>query len=578
MKLIVIGSGSSVHLKMNSPFVSGYHAELLLLDNGDILLTDKGSRNGTFLNDKRLQPNKDIPIKRGDLVRFADQTLDWRNIPSISQDPKIKEIRGIGTNFRNKYQLQGDRVSRFHATLKRMSDNNWYIQDHSKNGTIINGKIIPSNQDIKLKRGDKILCAGNPVPNPYGERNPINYRKIFTTTSLILFLCCGTYGIVRHLSNLSDNREEQTVSPTPNSGDKVAQATIETTNSGDKVAKVTTGTTNSSDKVAQATIETPAPKDKVTSTTTNTTNSKDKVTPATAKDTNSKKKVATMSDEEIYAKYKNSIVLLVGYYYYKVTAGNLDLESLGLPTEVILTDNSDYPIQIVDELSSMENFCATGFFVSNDAKIATNLHAVRPWLFEKDSSYISDFYKMVLANLASEDPAFNAFISQIKVEGVLSYIGMIPNGAYFSSDNLKRCRELVGHDNIGKDVAILQLETKKLPDDCKMVNIDHAVVKDSDIRVGSHIYTMGFPMGLSLQDLQTSKGLRVLANNGNITQECNEYSFGFNAPSYGGASGSPIFNNKGQLIGVLNSGVTATQGFNYGIKAIHVKELLKQTK
>ena len=33
------------------------------------------------------------------------------------------------------------------------SDKNWYIQDHSKNGTTVNGKAIPSNQDIKLKKG-----------------------------------------------------------------------------------------------------------------------------------------------------------------------------------------------------------------------------------------------------------------------------------------------------------------------------------------------------------------------------------------------------------------------------------------
>ena len=118
-----------------------------------------------------------------------------------------------------------------------------------------------------------------------------------------------------------------------------------------------------------------------------------------------------------------------------------------------------------------------------------------------------------------------------------------------------------------------------MPDaNCSIVNIDQAVINDSEIRVGSHIYTMGFPFGLSLQDLKTSKGIRILANGGSITQECTEYSFGFNAPSYGGASGSPIFNAKGQLIGVLNSGVSKSQGFNYGIKATHVKELLNQAQ
>lgn len=505
MKLIVIGSGSGSHLKLNSQFVSGYHAELLLLDNGEILLTDKGSKNGTYLNDQRLQPNKDIPIKRGDVIRFADQTLDWRNVPALPMPDlsKIKEMRGIGTNFRNKHQLQGERVSRFHATLTKKNDKNWYIQDHSKNGTTVNGKAIPSNQDIKLKKGDKILCAGVPVPNPYGEGVSINYRKIFMTLSLILFLCGGTYGIMKLINHFSDD----------------------SSNGGG--SSLITG----------------------------------KIT----------------SDEEIYAKYKNSTVLLIGFYYYKVTAGNLDLEKAGLPTEVIWANNT---IQKVDGMRSrMKSFTGTGFFVSNDGKIVTNLHIVRPWLFDKELSFISDKYKMLIATLATENPALNAFTSQIKVEGVMSYIGMLPNGAYFSEENLKQCRELVGHDNIEKDVAILQLETKRLPDtNCNIVDMNQAVTNDSEIRVGSHIYTMGFPFGLSLQDLKTSKGIRILANGGSITQECTEYSFGFNAPSYGGASGSPIFNAKGQLIGVLNSGMTNSQGFNYGIKAVHAKELLEQAQ
>lgn len=505
MKLIVIGSGSGAHLRLKSQFVSGYHAELLLLDNGEILLTDKGSKNGTYLNDQRLQPNKDIPIKRGDVVRFADQTLDWRNVPALPMPDisKIKEMRGIGTNFRNKHQLQGERVSRFHATLTKKNDKNWYIQDHSKNGTTVNDKAIPSNQDIKLKKGDKILCAGVPVPNPYGEGSSINYRKIFMALSLILFLCGGTYGIMRLINHFSGGLS--------NGG----------------------GSSLNSGKIT--------------------------------------------SDEEIYAKYKNSTVLLIGFYYYKVTAGNLDLEKAGLPTEVIWANNT---IQKVDGIRSrMKSFTGTGFFVSNDGKIVTNLHIVRPWLFDKELSFISDKYKMLIATLATENPALNAFTSQIKVEGVMSYIGLLPNGAYFSEENLKQCRELVGHDNIEKDVAILQLETKRLPiTNCNIVDMNQAVINDSEIRVGSHIYTMGFPFGLSLQDLKTSKGIRILANGGSITQECTEYSFGFNAPSYGGASGSPIFNVKGQLIGVLNSGMANSQGFNYGIKAIHAKELLEQAQ
>ena len=497
MKLLVIGSNSNCHIRLDSPYVSGYHAELLLLDNGEILLTDKGSRNGTYLNDQRLQPNKDIPVKRGDVIRFADQLLDWQKVPSLPMPDfsKIKEMRGIGTNFRNKHQLQGDKVSRFHATLTKKNDKKWYIQDHSTNGTTVNGKAIPSNLDIKLKKGDKILCAGVPVPNPYGESQPINYRKLLT----ILFIILAVSGIgvgIYSFRSCSGNNSLQVPSK-------------------------------------------------------------------------------LMTDNEIYAKYKNSTVLLIGFYHYKVSAGNLDLKKLDLPTEVIVSDGKLKAVN--GQRNNMKMYTGTGFFVSEDGKIVTNLHIVKPWLFDKELSLISDQYKMFMASAASENPALNAFTSQIKVEGVLDYIGMIPNGAYFSEDNLKQCREFAVHDDIEKDVAVLQLETMKLPDKSSIVNLNQAVVEDSEITVGSHIYTIGFPFGLSLQDLQSPKGIQLLGHGGSITQESTKYSFGFDAASYGGASGSPIFNEKGQLIGILNSGVSKSQGFNYAIKASYVVDLLKNS-
>lgn len=493
MKLLVIGTDSNCQIRLHSQFVSGYHAEILLLDNGEILLTDKGSRNGTYLNDQKLQPNRDIPIKRGDNIRFADQMLDWQSVPPVVIDPDIKEMRGIGTNFRNKYQLQGEKVSRYHATLSKRKDKKWYIQDHSKNGTTINGKAIPSNQDVRLKRGDTILCAGVSVPNPYGDSPSVNLKPVlWGVLSILILLGCGF--AFYSLDGCGGN----------------TQKTV---------------------------------------------------------------KAKPMSDKEIYDKYKNSIVLLIGYYYYEVSAGNLDLKKLELPTEVVVSNGKLKAVN--GQRANMNIYTGTGFYVSEDGKIATNLHIVRPWLFDKEQSLISDQYKMFMSVAASENPALNAFTAQIKVEGVLSYIGMIPNGAYFSEDNLKQCRELIAHDNTENDVAILQLETKKLPDDnCTIVNLDQAVVNDSDICVGSHVYTMGFPFGLSLQDLKSPKGIQLLGHGGSVTQECADYSFGFDASSYGGASGSPIFNEKGQLIGVLNAGVSKSQGFNYAIKASHVVDLL----
>lgn len=501
MKLIVIGSNSNSHIRLNSQFVSGYHAELLLLDNGEILLTDKGSKNGTYINDQRLQPNKDIPIKRGDTVRFADQLLDWRSVPALPMPDfsKIKEMRGIGTNFRNKHQLQGERVSRFHATLTKKSDKNWYIQDHSKNGTTVNGKAIPSNQDIKLKKGDKILCAGVPVPNPCGEGSSVNYRKILMILSIILFLCGGIYGGV-YLIDKIIGEDKRNLGPT---------------------------VTNK-----------------------------------------------VLTDEELFAKYKNSVVLIYGGYYYKVTAGSYtkvlqELEELGeFNTEWYVSEEG----KILPRKNSNQatNYTGTGFFVSEDGKIVTNLHVARPWTYDNEvKDKIALHCKSLLKQLG--EVVSNLELIDIKVEGRIAYIGMIPNGAYLDAENIKKCVELVVPDDIKKDVAILQLITKKLPDDnCNIVDLNQAVINDSEIQGGSRMYTLGFPHGLNLQDSE----VKVFAHSGKITQECTKYSFGFDAASYGGASGSPIFNAKGQLIGVLNSGVSKSQGFNYAIKASHVIELL----
>lgn len=498
MKLIIIGSSSDVHMRLTSPYVSAYHAELLLLDNGDILLTDKASRNGTFVNDERIYPNKEVSIKRGDNVRFADTVLDWNDVPMLDNISDVKEIRGIGTNYKNRYQLQGDKVSRFHATLKLKKDKNWYLQDHSKNGTSVNGIPVLSNQEVKINKGDRIQCAGVDCPNPYtgnagfGRRDvKFNWRWVFGGISIIALLTCAIV-IFGRLKGCS-GKEEQPV----------------------------------------------------------------------------------MSDVQLYSKYKNSTVLMVGFYYYKVSAGNLNLASLGLPTDVVMTSNGNL-ILVNDDRSKMHGFTGTGFFVSPDGMIITNLHIAKPWLFTDEASKISDKYKLLLADMASQYPQLNAFTGQISVDGIV-HLSYIPNGEYFTSENMRSCREIAASDNTNADVALLQTVNKKLPDDsATYVSVKDFVANDSAIRVGEHIYTMGFPLGLNAQDLDSANGIQLLARGGNITQESNEYSFGFDAASYMGASGSPIFNDRGQLVGILNAGFEKSQGFNYGIKAIYAKELIEQ--
>jgi S1-C subfamily serine protease len=100
-------------------------------------------------------------------------------------------------------------------------------------------------------------------------------------------------------------------------------------------------------------------------------------------------------------------------------------------------------------------------------------------------------------------------------------------------------------------------------------------VTDDALKVGHHIYTIGFPFGKSIQ-FDKEKGIQVIAQGGDITQQNSEFDFAYNAATFGVASGSPVFNEYGMLIGVHHAGLSqaGVQGYNYGIKAKYVKELL----
>lgn len=229
----------------------------------------------------------------------------------------------------------------------------------------------------------------------------------------------------------------------------------------------------------------------------------------------------------------------------------------------------------------MMHYTGTGFYISEDAKIATNLHIARPWLFEKSiTAEIAKECKGQLERLASKiGDELRFMVSEIKVEGVLSYLGTVPNGAYLSGDNLTHCRELIGHDNLDIDVVVLQLDTQEIPSQCTFVNLEDAVIDDEDIKEGTDVFYLGFPFGTALQTSSLSK-LQLFGHDGSITRVKEEYTFDFNAPAYHGASGSPIFNKRGQLVGILSSGVDITQGFNSAIKAAYLVDLLesKRTK
>ena len=510
MRLLKIGRDATCDIVLYSEKVSSLHAEITLMNSGDILLEDKGSQNGTFIQNQAIKPGKPVNVRRGDAIRFADVELQWSQIPMPEDNSAYKAIYGIGSHFNNDIQISGGTVSRYHATIKVGKDNKVYIIDHSKNGTTVDGQKIAPHNPYRIKKSSSVVCGGVPVNL---KATPVQWpselwKTILMAAASVLVLVGIGFGIYKFMSGRSGKQE----------------------------------------------------------------------------------------DTELYAKYNHSVVMLVGIYHYEVSIGDLDLDALNallpvsarIPTKLLPTKNNYVDVssysskQLIDALDKKGMYGGTGFFISNDGQLITNLHVVKPWLFNGEGERLQQSFArwftghVAFLNSALRTTQYNAYLSQVKVTGVLDYVALIPHGEVFDADNINKCRVLSAGEDINKDVALVQTISKRLPtSECTVVNVKDSIdVSDEALKVGEHIYTLGFPLLTSLQDKQSENGIQLLARGGSITQILNEYRFGFDAASFGGASGSPIFNDKGMLIGLLNSGVSATQGFNYGIKAKYIKEML----
>lgn len=198
MRLLKVGRDSNCDIVLHSDKASALHAEITILNNGDILLEDKNSRNGTFVMNRPIKPGTQVSIKRGDAIRFGDVELIWNQIPMPEDLSNYKAVYGIGTSMRNDIQIAGNTVSRYHATLKIDRKGKAFLQDHSKNGSTINGERLNPGQTRQIKRGDSIVCGGVPV-NLAQFIPSNNLSKIIGIAATIAILVVGGWAAWKYI-------------------------------------------------------------------------------------------------------------------------------------------------------------------------------------------------------------------------------------------------------------------------------------------------------------------------------------------------------------------------------------------
>jgi S1-C subfamily serine protease len=133
-------------------------------------------------------------------------------------------------------------------------------------------------------------------------------------------------------------------------------------------------------------------------------------------------------------------------------------------------------------------------------------------------------------------------------------------------DNLskKYCAKLVSLDSLN-DLALLKISCGNL----NLKRIPFEIV-NQDAQLGTTVYTLGYPMVETM-------GKAIKLSNGIISSTKgfmgNEQSYQISVPINPGNSGGPLFDEKGNLVGVIKSIYSGAENVAYAIKSKYVNKL-----
>lgn len=86
MQTLTIGRDASNNIVLDDNFISRQHARLFLLDNGQVMIKDMGSSNGTFVNGKKITEHY---LQPGDELKCGKIKVNWQQYAKVAP-PEVK--------------------------------------------------------------------------------------------------------------------------------------------------------------------------------------------------------------------------------------------------------------------------------------------------------------------------------------------------------------------------------------------------------------------------------------------------------------------------------------------------------
>ena len=179
-----------------------------------------------------------------------------------------------------------------------------------------------------------------------------------------------------------------------------------------------------------------------------------------------------------------------------------------------------------DNLSTTNNApsSGSGFAISSSGLIATNSHVI-------------------------------SGASSIKVRGI--------NGDFSKTYNAK----LITEDK-NNDLAIISIDDKNFT---SIGSIPY-LISNNNVDVGTSIFVLGYPLRATMGDeIKLTNGIisSKTAFQGDVT------SYQLSAPVQPGNSGGPLFDDKGNIVGVINAKHLDTENVTYAVKSTYLLNLIE---
>ena len=225
--------------------------------------------------------------------------------------------------------------------------------------------------------------------------------------------------------------------------------------------------------------------------------------------------------------------------------------------------------KLIKEPSFSPEVMGTGFLVDTQGHIVTNRHIVEPWLMNQETTKLVQngvepkVFKL-LAYFPGQSQSYTVSVRQISDRGdvALGKLSSVPPEAFpipLASPS---------HDvSAGEPVMVLGYPVAV---DALLGRMDPQVVSDLFQRVNLQLKDL-------IQSVAELKGIRPLATQGHIGDVVPNRVV-YDAPTTGGASGSPVFNSRGQVIAVNATLMTKFGGANSGVPIELVHDLLQRNR